>query len=124
MGAHSQQAKVSGREPLRLHPRDAAERGIRDGDVVRVSNDTGSLLAGAVVTDGLRPGVAQLSTGAWFDPSAPEIATCVHGNPNALTRDRGSSALSQGCTGQHALVEIARYDGPLPPVRSYDPPEY
>jgi anaerobic selenocysteine-containing dehydrogenase len=124
MGEHSQQAKVGGREPLRLHPRDAAERGIRDGDVVRVSNDTGSLLAGAVVTDALRPGVAQLSTGAWFDPSAPEIATCVHGNPNALTRDRGSSALSQGCTGQHVLVEIARYDGPLPPVRSYDPPVY
>ncbi|HEY0936964.1 MAG TPA: molybdopterin-dependent oxidoreductase [Trebonia sp.] len=124
MGEYSQQAKIGGREPLRLHPRDAAARGIRDGDIVRVSNDTGTLLAGAVVTDGLRPGVAQLSTGAWFDPSAPETATCVHGNPNALTRDRGSSALSQGCTGQHVLVEIERYDGPLPPVRSYDPPVY
>jgi biotin/methionine sulfoxide reductase len=124
MGEHSQQSKVGGREPLCMHPRDAAARGIRDGDLVRVSNDIGSLLAGAVVTDRLRPGVVQLSTGAWFDPSAPEVATCVHGNPNALTRDRGSSALAQGCTGQHVLVEITRYDGPPPPIRTYDPPVY
>jgi biotin/methionine sulfoxide reductase len=124
MGEHSQQSKVHGREPLRMHPRDAAARGIRDGDLVRVSNDIGSLLAGVTVTDSLRPGVVQLSTGAWFDPSAPQVATCVHGNPNALTRDRGSSALAQGCTGQHALVEITRYDGPPPRIRTYDPPVY
>ncbi len=124
MGAHSQQSKVGGREPLCIHPRDAAARGIGDGDLVRVSNDIGSLLAGVQVTDSVRPGVVQLSTGAWFDPSAPDVATCVHGNPNALTRDRGSSSLAQGCTGQHVLVEITRYDGPPPPIRTYDPPVY
>ena len=124
MGEYSQQSKIHGREPLRMHPRDAANRGIRNGDLVRISNDIGSLLAGVAVTDSLRPGVVQLSTGAWFDPSAPDVATCVHGNPNALTRDRGSSALGQGCTGQHVLVEITRYDGPPPPIRTYDPPVY
>jgi biotin/methionine sulfoxide reductase len=124
MGEHSQQSKVAGREPLCMHPRDAAARDIGDGDLVRVSNDIGSLLAGVQVTDSVRPGVVQLSTGAWFDPSAPDVATCVHGNPNALTRDRGSSALAQGCTGQHVLVEITRYDGPPPPIRTYDPPVY
>jgi biotin/methionine sulfoxide reductase len=107
-----------------MHPRDAAARCIGDGDLVRVANDIGSLLAGVQVTDSLRPGVVQLSTGAWFDPSAPDVATCVHGNPNALTRDRGSSSLAQGCTGQHVLVEITRYDGPPPPIRTYDPPVY
>jgi biotin/methionine sulfoxide reductase len=124
MGEYSQQSKVGRREPLCMHPADAAARGIGDGDFVRVSNDIGSLLAGVVVTDAVRPGVVQLSTGAWFDPSAPDVATCVHGNPNVLTRDRGSSSLAQGCTGRHVLVEITRYDGPPLPIRTYDPPVY
>ena len=40
-GAHSQASKVAGREPIRIHPDDAAARGIADGDVVRVFNDRG-----------------------------------------------------------------------------------
>ncbi|MBM2622112.1 hypothetical protein JIG36_42075 [Actinoplanes sp. LDG1-06] len=122
MGGFSQAAKRSGREPVRMNPADAAARGIADGDVVRLHNDRGRVLAGAVLSDDCAPGVAQLSTGAWWDPSAPEVATCVHGNPNALTADVGTSRLAQGCTGQVTRVEITRFDGPLPPVRAYDPP--
>jgi biotin/methionine sulfoxide reductase len=124
VGAFSQAAKVQGREPIRLHPEDAARRGIRGGDVVRVWNDRGSCLAGAVVTDAVRPGVVQLSTGAWYDPLDPADpdAMCVHGNPNVLTFDRGTSRLAQGCAGQHALVEVEPWTGPLPPIRAYDPP--
>jgi oligopeptide/dipeptide ABC transporter ATP-binding protein len=33
-----------------------------------------------------------------------------------------SSRLSQGCTGQHALVQIERYDGAPPPVTVTEPP--
>ncbi|MEW6270043.1 MAG: molybdopterin dinucleotide binding domain-containing protein, partial [Thermodesulfobacteriota bacterium] len=40
-GAYSQASKVRGREPARIHPHDAAARGIRDGDVVRLLNDRG-----------------------------------------------------------------------------------
>jgi len=122
MGGVSQRSKVRGREPVRINPVDAAERGIADGDLVRVFNDRGSLLAGAVISDACAPGVAQLSTGAWFDPSAPAVATCVHGNPNVLTDDVGTSRLAQGCSGQHARVEIARFDGEPPPVRAFEPP--
>ncbi|GAA1070166.1 molybdopterin-dependent oxidoreductase [Nocardiopsis composta] len=121
MGAYSRGQKIAGRAPLRLHPDDAAARGLADGDVVRVHNDRGSLLAGVQVSDELRPGVAQLSTGAWYDPSAPDV-TCVHGNPNALTPTTGTSGLSQGCTGQHVLVEVTRYRGDPPPVRALEPP--
>ncbi|HEV7961312.1 MAG TPA: molybdopterin-dependent oxidoreductase [Actinoplanes sp.] len=122
MGGVSQRSKVNGREPVRMHPADAAARGISDGDLVRVFNERGSLLAGARLTDACAPGVAQLSTGAWFDPSAPSVATCVHGNPNVLTADVGTSRLSQGCTGQHARVEIALFVGDPPPVRAFEPP--
>jgi biotin/methionine sulfoxide reductase len=124
VGALSQSAKVEGREPIRLHPTDAARRGIRSGEVVRVFNDRGSCLAGALVTDAVRPGVVQLSTGAWYDPLDPADpdAMCVHGNPNVLTFDRGTSRLAQACSGQHALVEVERWTGPVPPIRAYDPP--
>jgi biotin/methionine sulfoxide reductase len=92
--------------------------------VVRVFNGRGSCLAGAVVTDAVRPSVVQLATGAWYDPLDPADpdAMCVHGNPNVLTFDRGTSKLAQGCSGQHALVEVERWTGPLPPIRAYEPP--
>jgi biotin/methionine sulfoxide reductase len=123
-GATSQAAKIKGRERVRIHPQDAAARGIADGDIVRLHNDRGACLAGAVLSDALRPGTVQLSTGAWYDPEDPaaEKPFCVHGNPNVLTRDVGTSRLAQGCTGQLCLVEIERFDGPLPPVTAFDPP--
>ncbi len=125
-GATSQKSKIRGREPIRLHPADAAARGIADGDVVRVFNDRGACLAGAILDAGLRPHIVQLATGAWYDPLDPADPTsmCVHGNPNVLTPDIGTSDLAQGCTGQHVLVEIERYDGDLPPIRAYDPPTF
>ena len=123
-GAASLAAKIKGREPVRIHKQDAAARGIEDGDIVRLYNDRGACLAGAVLSEALRPGVVQLATGAWFDPAAPAAETpfCVHGNPNVLTRDAGTSRLAQGCTGQLTLVEIERFDGPLPPIKAFDPP--
>ncbi|GAA4939698.1 molybdopterin guanine dinucleotide-containing S/N-oxide reductase [Streptomonospora halophila] len=121
MGAYSRSLEIADRARMRMHPGDAAARGIADGDVVRVYNDRGSLLAGVETSADVRPDVVQLSTGAWYDPSSP-AATCVHGNPNVLTADIGSSALSQGTTGQHALVEVARYEGEPPPVRVFEPP--
>lgn len=121
MGANSAASKVAGREPIRLNPQDAAARGISEGDVVRVFNDRGACLAGAKLSDSLRPGVAQLSTGAWYDPD--DEGLCRHGNPNVLTTDRGTSRLAQGCTGQHALVEVERYAERPPDVRAFEPPE-
>ena len=124
MGPYSRSQKVQEREPVRIHPEDAAARGVHDGDVVRLFNDRGACLAGAVLDESVRPGVVQLSTGAWYDPLDPSElrSLCVHGNPNVLTTDRGTSKLAQGCTGQHALVQIERWTGTLPPIRAFDPP--
>jgi len=125
-GGTSQNSKVAGREPIRIHPADAAGRDLADGDVVRVFNDRGACLAGVVIDDRLRPRVVQLSTGAWYDPEDPADpdSLCVHGNPNVLTADVGTSALAKGCTGAHVLVEIAKHTGPLPPVRAHQPPAF
>jgi biotin/methionine sulfoxide reductase len=123
-GAVSQGAKIQGREPIRMHPSDAAQRGLASGDVVRVFNDRGSCLAGVVVDEALRPRVVQLATGAWYDPLDPEDpdSMCVHGNPNVLTDDIGTSSLARGCTGAAVLVQVEKFDGPLPPVRAHEPP--
>ena len=124
-GAYSQDSKVSGREPIRLHPDDASARGIAEGDVVRVFNDRGSCLAGARLDANLRRSVVQLSTGAWWDPVAPGDPAALdrHGNPNVLTLDKGTSSLAQGPIAQTALVEVERYDGPVPDVQAFTPPE-
>ena len=107
-----------------MHPTDAAARGLVDGDVVRVFNDRGACLAGVVVDERLRPYVVQLSTGAWFDPADPADphAMCVHGNPNVLTEDVGTSSLARGCTGAHVLVHVEKFTEPLPPVRAHESP--
>jgi biotin/methionine sulfoxide reductase len=123
-GPASRASKVKGREPIWINPHDAAERGIVNGDVVRVFNARGACLAGAVVTDAMSRGVVQLQTGAWYDPDQPGQAGTLdrHGNPNVLTLDKGTSKLAQGPISQTTLVEIERWTAPVPEIRAYDPP--
>ncbi|HLZ04203.1 MAG TPA: molybdopterin guanine dinucleotide-containing S/N-oxide reductase [Bradyrhizobium sp.] len=123
-GAHSAAAKHRGREVARMHPKDAMARGIADGDIVRLHNARGSCLAAVRLTEDIRPGVVQLPTGAWYDPedAEEEMPMCVHGNPNVLTRDIGTSALAQGCTGQLTTVQAEPFKRNIPPIKAYDPP--
>ncbi len=69
-----------------MHPDDAAARGIADGDIIRLFNARGACLAGVRVTDGIRRGVVQLPTGAWYDPVDPGGGHC----PSACTAIRTS----------------------------------
>jgi len=48
---------------------------------------------------------------------------CIHGNPNILTHDVGTSQLAQGSTGQLTRVEVERFVGEAPPVRIFDRPK-
>ncbi len=123
-GAVAQAAKVAGREPVWLNTSDARHRGIKDGDVVRLFNNRGMCLAGALVTDDVRPGVIRLATGAWYDPATPgEPGTlCRHGNPNVLTLDRGTSKLAQGPSAQTCLIEVELWSGAVPDVETLNPP--
>ncbi len=104
----SRSARVAGHEAVLIHPADAAARGIADGEVVTVFNDRGRCLAGAVVSYLVEPGVVVMATGAVYDPSPDDPRLERSGNPNALTSDRPSSRLSQGCAPNSCLVEIER----------------
>ena len=123
---HAKATKVKGRQPVTMHPDDAAARGIADGDMLRVFNDRGACLAAAQLSDRIRRGVVRLSTGAWFDPEDQGSNRPLekHGNPNALTLDIGASKLSQGCIAQTCLVEIERFDGPAPAVTAHTLPAF
>ena len=124
-GAYSMGAKIAGREPILIHPADAAARGIADGDVVEVFNDRGRCLAGARVTDTIAAGTVFLWTGAWYDPDfeAPQHRD-RHGNPNVLTHDLRTSEFSQSPAAHSALVDIRLLDGPIPAVTVHAPPEF
>ncbi|RTE66697.1 hypothetical protein EH243_06350 [Amphritea opalescens] len=123
-GKYSQSSKVKGREPVMIHPKDANARNIKDGDVVRVFNDRGACLAGAVVTEDIRERTIYLCTGAWYDPATPGETKSLdkHGNPNMLTHDKRTSKLSQGTAAHSALVELEKFEGELPEITVYDPP--
>jgi biotin/methionine sulfoxide reductase len=118
-------AKLDGREPAFLCTQEADARGIRTGDIVRLFNDRGETLAVAVVCDDVREGVIQLPTGAWFDPADWQGAGNLelHGNPNVLTLDKGTSKLGQGPISHTTLVEAEKFEGRAETPRPFDLPE-
>lgn len=117
-----EQYAVAGREPVTLHPRDAKARGIADGDLVRVWNQRGQVLAGAVVSEGIKPGVICIHQGAWPDLERAEGGICKNGAVNVLTKDLPSSKLGNGCAGNTALVWMEKYNGPALTLTAFDPP--
>jgi biotin/methionine sulfoxide reductase len=125
-GKVSKASKVSEREPITINSADAKDRGIGDGDVVKVFNDRGAMLAGAVLSDGIRRGVVQVATGAWYDPVERGAVASLdkHGNPNVLSLDAGTSRLAQGSVGQTTLVEIQKWQGEIPAITAFDPPRF
>jgi biotin/methionine sulfoxide reductase len=107
-----------------MNPQNASVRGLRDGDVARVFNDRGALLAGVRLSDALQPGVVQIATGAWYDvldPTDP-LSLEIHRDPNAVTHDIGTSSFAQGPSANSCLVEIERYDDVLPELNVFTPP--
>ncbi|UOA25690.1 molybdopterin-dependent oxidoreductase [Pseudosulfitobacter sp. DSM 107133] len=105
-------ADVAGARPetLVIHPGDAEPRDIQSGDLVRVFNSRGACRARALVSDSIRQGVVALPTGAWFGDPGENLDP--HGNPNTLTRDRGTSRLGQGCSAHTALVNVSKLLSP------------
>ncbi len=114
---------IQGREPVFLNPEDAASRGIKHGDLVRVFNDRGQLLAGANVSEDYPRGVIRIQEGAWYGPTGPQIgALDTYGDPNNLTLDIGSSKLAQATSANTCLVQMERFNGTAPLVNAFGGP--
>ena len=86
---------------LEMHSEDAAPRGIRDGDRVRVFNARGSLALRARVNGKPRRGVV-VAPSVWWKKYAPD-----GGNANNLTAQR-TADLGGGATFYDCLVQVER----------------
>ena len=84
---------------IEIHPRDAAARGITDGDPVRAFNERGSCELTAVVSTRAREGVV-VSPSVWWNKLSPGRA-----NINQLT-SQGLTDMGGGATFYDALVEV------------------
>ena len=117
-------AEVSGREPVLINPKDAEARGLATGDIVRVFNDRGEILAGTLVTDIVPPNVAAICEGAWYDPEVwGERSLCRHGCVNVLTFDKGTSSLAQSNSAHTALAQIEKFKGEIKPITAFSKPK-
>lgn len=95
----------------RLHPHDAAARGIGWHDLVRLHNDRGSVICAAVLTKRILQGVVQCyASSAVYDPvgeagKSPDRGGCV--NTLAPTRwqtDKTSASAPNSC-----LIEVEKW---------------
>jgi anaerobic selenocysteine-containing dehydrogenase len=91
--------ELEGEPRLEMHAADAAARGIRDGDLVRVFNARGSLRLRARVNDRPRRGVV-VAPSVWWKKHAPE-----GGNANNLTAQRVAD-LGGGATFYDCRVQV------------------
>ncbi len=69
-----------------INPLDAAPRGLRDGDAVRVWNGRGALVRPCRITARVMPGVLAIPQGAWWAPDRDGVDR--GGNVNVLSSER------------------------------------
>jgi len=96
-------------EPLWINPKDAAERGIEKGDIVKIYNERGAVLGGAYVTERIMAGAVSMDHGARYDPIVP--GQIDRGGAINTLSPRGT--ISKNATGMVAegfLVEVERAD--------------
>ena len=92
-----------------VNPADAQDRGVSDGDQLRVWNARGCVHLRAVVSDNVRPGVAW-SPSLWWHRDSPE-----GDNVNVLTSDRLTD-MGGGSTFHTNLIQFAREEERQIPV--------
>ena len=127
--------KVQGREPIRISPNDAKKFDIKDGEIVEVYNDRGSILAGVVITNTIRDGVVAIEEGAWYSPENANAGEsifggneqrkvrCNSGQVNVLTSSRPTSQMTNATTANSTLVSIKKVIDPIKPNVAYNPPK-
>ncbi|MBP2018723.1 anaerobic dimethyl sulfoxide reductase subunit A [Symbiobacterium terraclitae] len=90
---------------ITLNELDAAERGIKDGDMVRVWNDRGEIHVRCRVSKAIMPGVADLPQGAWYTPNGSGVD--VRGCINTVTKYHPTPG-AKGNPQHTNLVQVAK----------------
>jgi trimethylamine-N-oxide reductase (cytochrome c) len=97
----------------RINRQDAAARGIRDDDLIRLWNHRGSVVCAAQLTDRLRPGVVSASTAsAEYRPAGePGRSTDLGGCVNMLNPSKSITKKSHGIKPNTTLIQVERWTG-------------
>jgi molybdopterin guanine dinucleotide-containing S/N-oxide reductase-like protein len=96
---------------IRIHSKDAAERGIAPNDLVKVYNDRGTVICAAQVTERVQPGtVHSYESAADYDPTgepgnSPDRGGCI----NILTPSRTIIKKSHSTACNSCLVQIEKW---------------
>jgi anaerobic dimethyl sulfoxide reductase subunit A len=92
-----------------MNPIDAAARGIKEGDTVKITSSEGSTIRHVLITDRLMPGVTYLPHGAWteFDEA---LGVDKAGSDNYLEAGVPTVEGHSGFNSQ--IVEVEKWDGP------------
>jgi len=98
---------------FRMNPKDAAERGVRHGEVVEVYNDRGSVLCGLEVTERLPIGTVHSyeSCADYQTIGVPGESTEMNGCINILTPKRFITKHAHGLAVNSCLVEVRKWEG-------------
>jgi molybdopterin guanine dinucleotide-containing S/N-oxide reductase-like protein len=87
-------------EPVWLNPKDAEQRGIRNGEIVKVINERGIVICGAYVTERLLSGVAYVDHGArcdWIIPGKVDRGGAINLiSPNGITSKHSGGQATSG----------------------------
>ena len=94
-------------EPVWLNTVEAEKRRIRNGDIVKIYNERGTVLGGAYVTERLMPRVAYMDHGSRWDPIIPgELDR--GGAINTITPHNITSKKATGMVVSGFLVEVEK----------------
>ena len=99
--------------PVRMHPTDAHERGIKNGDLVKMYNDRGAVLCVAYLTERMKPGVLMsYQAGAKYDPLEPGKPGSIDrgGCVNLLSPSRMVSKNAPGMVSNSINVELDKWE--------------
>jgi len=99
-------------EPIWINTKDAAARGIKQGDVVKVHNDVGAILCGAKVTERMVPGIVRVDYGEVWDPDDPRNPWLDRaGSANVLLSREPLSKYCYGHHFMHTMVQVEMWEG-------------
>jgi molybdopterin guanine dinucleotide-containing S/N-oxide reductase-like protein len=98
---------------MRLNTKDAAARGIKEGDLIRAFNDRGEVILAAQITERVPPGTVHCyeSCADYLPLGEPGYSPDTAGCVNLLTPKRYITPTSTGMANNSCLIQVEKWEG-------------
>ena len=112
IGDPNRQLEALDPQTLWMHPEDAADRGIENGQLVEIFNRRGTVCIPVRVTDRIAVGTVAMSEGAWYTPDGEgrDRRGCI----NVLTMSHRTTPLAHGNPQHTNLVQVRKFQAIRP----------